>query len=69
MEVLLIRIKCKDNLSYPKFLANLTKIELRTILLVCKFGVIWIYLKSTLLNWLLDFIELFPNCLIPLSGI
>jgi hypothetical protein len=41
--MLLVRIKCKDNLSYPKFLANLTKIELRTTLLVCKFGVFWIY--------------------------
>jgi hypothetical protein len=31
-----------------KFLENFTEIKLRTILLVCKFGVIWIYLESTL---------------------
>jgi hypothetical protein len=41
-------MKCKDNISYPKFLANLTEIELRMILLVCNLRVIWIYLRSTL---------------------
>jgi hypothetical protein len=46
--VLLVRIKCKDILSYPEFLENLTEIKLRMILLVCNFRVIWIYLQSTL---------------------